>query len=86
MTQPGMVHEKLTYSVIGAFFEVYNTLGFGFREHLYMKALEREHHGTDPSGKKAGIQNGGGRRIGRMGEILGIAPRAFDCPRPTSEE
>jgi len=28
--------------VIGAFFEVYNNLGFGFLEHLYVLALERE--------------------------------------------
>jgi len=40
MTRPAMVHETLTFSVIGAFFEVYNTLGFGFREHLYIKALD----------------------------------------------
>ena len=31
MTRPAMVHETLTFSVIGAFFEVYNTLGFGFQ-------------------------------------------------------
>src|SRR5262249_4687882 len=29
-------------SVIGAFFEVYNTLGFGFLEHVYIAALEEE--------------------------------------------
>ncbi|HTE47060.1 MAG TPA: GxxExxY protein [Gemmatimonadaceae bacterium] len=34
--------ERLTYSVIGAFFEVYNTLGFGFLEHIYVQALEYE--------------------------------------------
>jgi GxxExxY protein len=28
--------------VIGAFFDVYNTLGFGFLEHIYVMALERE--------------------------------------------
>jgi GxxExxY protein len=28
--------------VIGAFYEVYNTLGFGFLEHVYVMALERE--------------------------------------------
>jgi GxxExxY protein len=28
--------------VIGAFFEVYNILGFGLLEHLYVMALERE--------------------------------------------
>jgi GxxExxY protein len=37
-----LIHERLTGSVIGAFFEVYNTLKFGFLEHLYMTALERE--------------------------------------------
>jgi len=37
-----LVEERLTHSVIGAFFEVYNTLGFGFLEHLYVRALERE--------------------------------------------
>jgi hypothetical protein len=34
--------ERLTYSVIGAFFEVYNTLGFGLSEHLCVMALEQE--------------------------------------------
>jgi GxxExxY protein len=37
-----LLQEQLTRSVIGAFFEVYNNLGFGFLEHLYMTALERE--------------------------------------------
>ena len=37
-----LIDEKLTKSVIGAFFEVYNTLGFGFLEHIYVMALERE--------------------------------------------
>jgi PD-(D/E)XK nuclease superfamily protein len=34
--------ERLTYSVIGAFFKVYNTIGFGLLEHLYVMALEGE--------------------------------------------
>jgi GxxExxY protein len=34
--------ERITHSVIGAFFEVYNTLGYGFLEHLYARAMERE--------------------------------------------
>jgi GxxExxY protein len=42
MNRPPLSLEELIYSVIGAFFEVYNTLGFGFMEHLYLKALERE--------------------------------------------
>jgi GxxExxY protein len=37
-----IVEERLTRSVIGAFFDVYNTLGFGFLEHVYVVALERE--------------------------------------------
>jgi GxxExxY protein len=37
-----LIEENLTRSVIGAFFEVYNNLGFGFLEHLYVMALERE--------------------------------------------
>lgn len=42
MTENSLIEEALTYSVIGAFFEVYNTLGFGFLEHLYILALEQE--------------------------------------------
>ena len=34
--------ERLVYSVIGAFYEVYNILGYGLLEHLYVMALERE--------------------------------------------
>ena len=37
-----LIEERLTHSVIGAFFDVYNTLGFGFLEHVYVMALERE--------------------------------------------
>ena len=36
------MEEELTRSVIGAFFDVYNTLGCGFLEHVYVMALERE--------------------------------------------
>lgn len=34
--------DPLTASVIGAFYEVYNTLGFGFLEHFYVQAMELE--------------------------------------------
>ena len=37
-----LILEELTHSVIGAFFEVYRHLGYGFVEHLYVMALERE--------------------------------------------
>ena len=36
------MEEKLTESVIGSFFDVYNTLGFGFLENVYLTALEIE--------------------------------------------
>ena len=42
MQRRRLIHERLTRSVIGAFYEVYNQLGFGFLEHIYMMALERE--------------------------------------------
>ena len=42
MARHELVRERLTHSVIGAFFEVYNTLGFGLLEPLYLSALEIE--------------------------------------------
>jgi len=42
MRRHSLLLEELIYSIIGAFFEAYNTLGYGFLEHLYLKALERE--------------------------------------------
>jgi GxxExxY protein len=42
MPRRGLIEEELTRSIIGAFFDVYNTLGFGFLEHVYVMALERE--------------------------------------------
>ena len=37
-----LLHDSLTRSIIGAFFEVYNQLGFGFLEQVYVLALEDE--------------------------------------------
>ena len=42
MTRGELIHERLTHSVIGAFFEVHNTLGFGFLEQIYIGALAIE--------------------------------------------
>ena len=42
MKRHQLIQERLTRSVIEAFFEVYNTLGYGFLEHIYASALERE--------------------------------------------
>ena len=42
MVKRPLVEEQLTRAVIGAFYEVYNTLGFGFLEQVYATALQRE--------------------------------------------
>ena len=42
MSRGWLLEEALTHSVIGAFYEVYNTLGHGFLEHIYCAALARE--------------------------------------------
>ncbi len=42
MPKHDLIEERLTYSVIGAFFEVYNKLGFGFLESIYITALAHE--------------------------------------------
>ena len=42
MTSPSLIESELTRSIIGAFYDVYNGLGFGFVEHPYVLALERE--------------------------------------------
>lgn len=41
-TSMALLHEEITEEVIGAFFEVYNTLGYGFLEAVYSRALELE--------------------------------------------
>lgn len=42
MSRVHLVAEGLTRSIIGAFYEVFNILGFGFLEHVYKAALEKE--------------------------------------------
>mgnify|MGYP003295737605 CR=1 FL=1 len=42
MARRDLIEERLTHSAIGAFFDVYNTLGYGFLEVGYAMALERE--------------------------------------------
>jgi len=37
-----LLHEEVTGAIIGAFYEVHNTLGFGYLEHVYVLALEME--------------------------------------------
>ena len=42
MTETTLLERESTNAIIGAFYEVYNTLGFGFLERVYSLALERE--------------------------------------------
>lgn len=42
MSQSVLMEEALTGSIIGAFYQVYNALDFGYLEHIYVLALERE--------------------------------------------
>jgi GxxExxY protein len=42
MRSPSLIEGALTRSVIGAFYDVYNALGFGFLEHIYVLGMERE--------------------------------------------
>jgi GxxExxY protein len=41
-TQAVLIEEELTSTIINAFYHVYNELGYGFLEHVYSLALERE--------------------------------------------
>ncbi|HEY7236423.1 MAG TPA: GxxExxY protein [Gemmatimonadaceae bacterium] len=38
--RPSLLEKELTHEIIGAFYEVYNALGYGFLERLYKRALE----------------------------------------------
>jgi len=38
----GLLHQGVTESIIGAFYDVYNALGFGFLENVYCGALTYE--------------------------------------------
>ena len=42
MSRHSLLHGDLSESVLRCFFEVYNRLGGGLPEHVYMMALERE--------------------------------------------
>jgi len=42
MSDDELLERRTTAAIIGAFYEVYNRLGFGFLEHVYSLALERE--------------------------------------------
>jgi GxxExxY protein len=49
MAKDQLLEQPLTETIIGAFYEVYNRLGYGFLEKVYVKALliELRHRGLD---------------------------------------
>lgn len=42
MSKRELTEEAISKAVIGAFYDVYNDLGYGFFEHVYVLALEME--------------------------------------------
>lgn len=82
----------LTRSVIGAFFEVYNSLGYGFLEHVYASALEWElGERGHRVGREVAVTIGyKGREISRqrldmiVDEILVVELKAGEMLPPTS--
>jgi GxxExxY protein len=42
MATHDLAHEAITAAILGAFYEVFNGLGFGYYEATYMAALEHE--------------------------------------------
>ena len=42
MTETKLLQKESTNAIIRAFYEVYNTLGFGFLENVYSRSMERE--------------------------------------------
>lgn len=36
-----LVHKELSYNIVGCLFEVYNNLGFGYKEKIYEKSLTK---------------------------------------------
>ena len=40
MTDTDLLERETTHCIVGAFYEVFNTLGYGFLENVYRDALE----------------------------------------------
>lgn len=54
---PQLLEADLTHSIIGAFYEVYNILGYGFLETVYVQAMERELRARGHRvGREVGVQ------------------------------
>ncbi len=37
-----LVYPELSYKIVGVLYEVYNNLGFGYKEKIYQRAIEKE--------------------------------------------
>jgi GxxExxY protein len=48
-----LIHENITKSIIGAAFELYRILGYGFLEKVYQKAMQEE---LSPNGLQAELE------------------------------
>ncbi len=42
MNEDKVIYKKLSYDIMGAVFEVYNELGYGFKERYYEEAIAKE--------------------------------------------
>lgn len=65
-TDKKLIHADLTYKIRGAIFTVYNTLGFGYKEQVYQKALAKELMELDLSYKREASLG-----VSYKGEIIG---------------
>jgi hypothetical protein len=62
-----MLHEETTRRIIKAFYKVYNTLGYGFLEKVYERALAQrgEPSGRDLGGLRRSLKPANMAHIGR---------------------
>lgn len=60
MTRDELIEGAVTYSIIGAFYEVYNTLGFGFLEHSLATQINppHPHHPNPPAEPSPAMPSG----------------------------
>lgn len=66
ITDNKLIYADLTYQIRGAIFNVYNTLGYGHKEQVYQKALEKELKETKIPYKKEASLN-----VSYKNEIVG---------------
>lgn len=52
MESDKVIYKELSYKIIGAIFEVYNELGYGFKERYYEDAIAKEFENNNISYKR----------------------------------